>query len=170
MRCSLPVFRFTYSFATARLTGNKKGEPCACHLLDNAVGDIPVHYRSKQKECLLNGKSAAEKKQLKRRIEEIKTGKPKRSRKTTVAAKSSSGQPPIRLPIPSPSPEPEVPEDIEQKDEHDEEPVDDEERQSEGKSKFAVKMGFSKIVKLNAMGEYIVDAVMRYDPLVFSSN
>ena len=168
-------------------TENKKGDPCECRLLDATIKGIPVHYRSKQKECLLHGKSAAEKKGLKRRIEEIKTGKLKRCRKSTAASKSSasaassssSSRSTTRLPIPSPSPELHEPKPNRYSSSNhttmvngdkgggddDDEPIEmakeEEEKESKGKSKFTIKLGFAKTVKLNAMGEYVVNAVLR---------
>lgn len=168
-------------------TENKKGDPCECRLLDTTIKGIPVHYRSKQKECLLHGKSAAEKKELKRRIEEIKTGKLKRCRKSTAASKSSASaasssslrRSTIRLPISSPSPELHESNPNRQSSSNhttvingdkgggddDDEPIEmaeeEEEKESKGKSKFTIKLGFTKTVKLNAMGEYVVNAVLR---------
>jgi len=47
----------------------------------------------------------------------------------------------------------------------DDEPIEmakeEEEKESKGKSKFTIKLGFAKTVKLNAMGEYVVNAVLR---------
>ena len=165
------------------MVGNRKGPPCECHVL-GSTQQIPVHYRSNQKECLLHDKSKAEKEELKRRIKEIKNGKVKRSRKSTAASKSKSSSNPRRrpqrprlqsqhLPVLSPSPEPSTPERkddepiMTKKQDDDELPMElteeiEEEGVSKGKAKFTVKVGFARTVKLDAMGGHIVEAVTRY--------
>ena len=144
--------------------------------------ELPIHYRSTQKGCLLNAKSLAERTSLRRKIQDIKSGKTQKTR-TSVSAKTrpSSIFAAAQLPVPSPSPQPDEPAsvshvppdnqpfDSKEEDGGDGDPLfdivdrgkEEEERQSTGKTKFTVKVGFMRMVKAPAMGEYITDAVMR---------
>lgn len=87
----------------------------------------------------MRGKSPAEKKNLRRRIQELKS--------CIIKPESTTS-----LPEPVDEPVEETSEIIEA----------EVEGKPKGKAKFTVKVGFAKTVKLHSLGEYIVDAVTRY--------
>ncbi|KAI9104673.1 hypothetical protein DFS34DRAFT_690934 [Phlyctochytrium arcticum] len=162
-----------------RLQCEKEGEaiqgrrrqknPCDCHLLDSTIQNMTVHYRSNQRECLLHGKSLAERKELKRQITRIKTGEPVRSSTGSAHSKSSTSRP-----LPGERP-PTVVNETDQVDEEQEVQEDQmgeneeqqEQEESNAKSKFSVKLGLTKTVKSDAMGERIVDAVLRFNEITY---
>ncbi|KAI9088789.1 hypothetical protein DFS34DRAFT_419714 [Phlyctochytrium arcticum] len=160
----------------------RQKKPCDCHLLDSTIQNMTVHYRSSQRECLLHGKSLAERKELKRQITRIKTGKPVRSSTGSAHSKSSTscplpgGRPTLSAPsqpldLSVTERPPTVVNETDQVDEEQEVQEDQmgeneeqqEQEESNAKSKFSVKLGLTKTVKSDAMGERIVDAVLRFN-------
>ena len=117
---------------------------------------------------------------MRRRIEEIKTGRVKRSRKSTAASKSAASQHPPRsehlstssssskptkpqptlLPIPSPPPGTTLTT-SEEKGGVSSTSLEKDEEESGGKATFTVKLGFTRTVKSKLMGEHMVTAVSR---------
>ncbi|KAI9097270.1 hypothetical protein DFS34DRAFT_116035 [Phlyctochytrium arcticum] len=163
----------------------RQKNPCDCHLLDSTIQNMTVHYRSNQRECLLHGKSLAERKELKRQITRIKTGEPVRSSTGSAHSKSSTsrplpgGQPTLSAPsqpldLSVTERPPTVVNETDQVDEEQEVQEDQmgeneeqqEQEESNAKSKFSVKLGLTKTVK-SEMGERIVDAVLSFNEITY---
>ncbi|KAJ3280841.1 hypothetical protein HK104_000361 [Borealophlyctis nickersoniae] len=67
----------------------KQKNPCQCNVIDTAK-DIPIHFQSTAKECLLRGKSDGDRNELRRLIWEKVTGRPIKRRNTGASRKDSS--------------------------------------------------------------------------------
>ncbi|KAJ3298411.1 hypothetical protein HK104_010741, partial [Borealophlyctis nickersoniae] len=121
--------------------------PCHCNVLDKSK-DIPLHFRSTAKACLLKGKSSEEQSHLRRLIQEEVTGRRRKTRGFSNDSPVVEGPMVTHSPvIPKPSSN----------------TVADAGDREKKSSIFAIKASFAKMVKNPGLGEIIRDAVDRWN-------